>query len=164
MKRADIITLYDYNYWANQALLTAAAKVSPEQFVAPGSFPWGSLRGTLVHTMDAEIGWRSLFEQGRWTEDLSQDEFPSVESLEQRWHEEEKSMRAYLAGLDDEDLEGILRYTIPEGLKRERVLWHCLFHVVNHGTQHRSEAAALLTEFGQSPGDVDFTYFLIVNK
>jgi uncharacterized damage-inducible protein DinB len=69
-------------------------------------------------------------------------------------------MRAYLAGLSDIDMENHLRYTTDEGLQRDRILWHCLVHVVNHGTQHRSEAAALLTDFGHSPGDLDFTVFL----
>lgn len=50
--------------------------------------------------------------------------------------------------------------TLVEAHKRERLLWHCLLHVVNHGTQHRSEAAAILTGYGRSPGDLDFTAFL----
>jgi uncharacterized damage-inducible protein DinB len=69
-------------------------------------------------------------------------------------------MRAYLGSLSDQDLYGLARYLIPSGIVRERVVWHCLVHVVNHGTQHRSEAAALLTSYGQSSGDLDITVFL----
>ena len=74
-------------------------------------------------------------------------------------------MRSYLASLAEEDL--MLHYgqsKWPEQVLalrgEESLLWHYLVHVVNHGTQHRSEAAALLTEYGQSPGDLDFLIFL----
>jgi uncharacterized damage-inducible protein DinB len=37
--------------------------------------------------------------------------------------------------------------------------WQLMVHVVNHGTQHRSEAAALLTAEDRSPGELDLMDF-----
>lgn len=164
MNKKDIALIYDYNYWATKCLLTTAANVSREQFAASTGFPHGSLQGTLVHMLDAEYGWRVLCQEGVETKDLDVSEFPSIDALQVRWSDEETSMRIYLNNLMDEDLTGIIRYTTPGGLKRERVLWHCLFHVINHGTQHRSEAAAILTDFGHSPGDFDFSMFMLEKK
>jgi uncharacterized damage-inducible protein DinB len=47
-----------------------------------------------------------------------------------------------------------------KGIPFETVLWQALFHVVNHGTQTRSEAAVILTSYGHSPGDLDCTVSL----
>ncbi len=161
MKHTDVLTIYDYNYWANQRILDAASRVSPEQFLAAGSFPWGGLRGTLAHILDAEYGWRTFFQQHRFPPDeLKGDDFADLEDLQERWGKEEALMRDFLDSIDDAAIAATVRYTNEEGAVRERLLWHCLYHVVNHGTQHRAEAAALLTDYGQSPGDVDFTFFL----
>jgi uncharacterized damage-inducible protein DinB len=160
MHTHDMLTLYEYNYWANKQILAAAARVSQAQWSAPSTHSLESLRRTLLHALDTEFGWRMLCQYNQSTPDLTETDFPTLELLQQRWQEEESAMRAYLAGMQDDDLNGLVRYTTGEGEKRERVLWHCLLHVVNHGTQHRSEAAALLTEYGSSPGDLDFTVFL----
>ena len=77
-----------------------------------------------------------------------------------RWQDERQALWNFLNSLSDEDLLGAISYE-AEGKTRHRVLWHCLAHVVNHGTQHRSECAALLTGFGHSPGNLDFTVFLM---
>lgn len=165
MNVSDILLLYEYNYWANRQIRAAAKKVTEAQFLAPAEFPYGGLRGTMTHILEAEWGWRVRFEgQGHPAEELLETAFPTLESLETRWSEDEKSMRAYLSTLHDEDLDKDLTYPIDEGKTRTRTLWHCLVHVVNHGTQHRSEAAVLLTRYGQSPGDLDFTIFLSQHK
>jgi hypothetical protein len=57
-------------------------------------------------------------------------------------------------------VEQLFFYTTTSGEPHERILWQVMVHLVNHGTQHRSEAAALLTDFGHSPGDLDLVYFL----
>jgi len=36
----------------------------------------------------------------------------------------------------------------------------CLAHLLNHSMQHRSEARMILTHWGQSPGDLDLTFYL----
>jgi uncharacterized damage-inducible protein DinB len=162
MNHPDILTLYDYNYWATHRILSASAHVSREQFLVSTGHSFGSLRGTLVHTLDAECAWRMLLQHNtlEYFRAMQEEHFPTFDALEQRWQEEARSMRDYLAALRDEDLASIVRYTTPEGEKRERVLWHCLWHLLNHGTHHRSEAAAILTDYGHSPGGLDFTAFL----
>jgi uncharacterized damage-inducible protein DinB len=162
MNIQDIRYIYEYNYWANEKLLGATARITEEQFLAPADFSYGGLRGTLVHLVDGERIWRVLFETNVVTEDedLIAEDFQTFEPLQNKFHEEEKLMRAYLNGLKEEDMNSHLKYTVSEGVHRDRILWHCHYHLVNHGTQHRSEAAALLTSYGQSPGDLDFTVFL----
>ena len=65
----------------------------------------------------------------------------------------------YLDTLTEETLNGTIRYVIP-GAVCERVVWHILADAILHAAQHRSEAAAFLTLYGQSPGDYDLTLFL----
>ena len=162
MNTRDMLTIYDYNYWANRQILEACGRLSPVQFLDAAAPSIGSLRGTLVHTLDGEYAWRMLWQHqtlaGFGLMEAAM--FPTVAALEQRWKEEERAMRDYLASLSDDDLNAYIRYTTPEDERRVRRLWHCLLHVVNHGTQHRSEAAVVLTAYGASPDDLDFTMFL----
>jgi uncharacterized damage-inducible protein DinB len=160
MNKADISTLYDYNYWANERVLAAAANVSAEQFVAPAGVSHDSLRGALVHVLAAEVVWRKRCQVGISPSTLpAENEYPSLDALIQRWREEETAMRAYLASLSDEALYQTVRYTTTKGVPYQNILWNLLVHVVNHGTQFRAEAAVVLTRYGYSPGDLDMLIF-----
>ena len=160
MRIAEIHSLFDYNYWVNQRILKAAAGLSPEQFTAPAEVSHDSLRGTLVHALGAEWVWRTRCQGSSPPALLSEDDFPNLETLVRRWREEEGEMRSYLDGLTDDDLDGIITYSRTENKTYETPLWQILVHVINHGTQSRSEAAVLLTQLGRSPGDLDYMIFL----
>ena len=160
MNKQDILILYKYNQWANAKILNVAAKVSQEQYLAPASFPHGGLRGTLVHALFAEWIWRNRWEGMSPMHRLKPEDFPTFESLFARWLDEEKQLMDFAEGLTDENLNNRFSYTNTSGKPFTKILWQAMAHLVNHGTQHRTEAAAILTDFGHSPGDIDLIYFL----
>ena len=170
MNLDEITLLLDYNDWADRRIFAAGSRVTLEQFLAPSACGTGrgGLRPTLVHLVDNLWQWRITL-QGYYAKPLSSEadydatelrevDFPTFTDVEARWQIERQALRAQVDTLTDEALNGIIRYVIP-GAVRERVIWQLLFDVVNHAGQHRAEAAVLLTTFGQSPGDLDFTLF-----
>jgi uncharacterized damage-inducible protein DinB len=161
MNKQDILLLYKYNQWANARILTAAAHVTQEQFVAHASFPHGGLRGTLVHALFAEWIWRKRWEGTSPTNRLNPEDFPSIESLRSRWLAEEGQLMDFINAVSDERLNNPFDYKNTSGKPFTKILWQVMAHLVNHGTQHRSEAAAILTDLGHSPGDIDLISFLI---
>ena len=161
MKIEELVTLYNYNYWANELILKAAGSLRPEQFIAPAQLSFGSVRGTLVHALGTERLWRQRCQEALSpTSMLSESDIPDIAALRRQWGAEERAMRAFLGGLADPDLDRSVRYTNMRGTPFETPLWQILIHVVNHGTQFRSEAGVALTSLGHSPGDTDLIVYL----
>lgn len=161
MKIEELVTLYDYNYWANELILEAAGSLSPEQFTAPAQLSFGSVRGTLVHALGTERLWRQRCQEAvSPTTMLSESDIPDMAALRRQWSAEEGAMRAYLGRLADPDQDRIVQYTNMRGIPFETPLWQILVHVVNHSTQFRSEAGVALTSLGHSPGDTDLIVYL----
>jgi uncharacterized damage-inducible protein DinB len=171
MQTEEIRLMFGYHYWADRRILDACQELTQEQYALDPDLGTGrgGLRDTLTHFVDTDRLWRLVCQgyhdtflsyQDEETTQLALCQLPTLAALEKRWLEGKDAMMVYLAVLTDEKLNSVLRYTIPGGIVRERPLWQCLVHVVNHGTQHRSEAAVLLTSYGHSSGDLDYTLFL----
>jgi uncharacterized damage-inducible protein DinB len=155
----DVRTLYAYNTWANARILSTAERVSTADLVVAQPYGHDSLRGTLVHIVSAEWIWRSRWQGTSPTAVLSEHDLPTLEAIRTRWQEEDRQLHTFLATLRDADLLRVVTYTNTRGQPKTELLWRLLAHVVNHGTQHRSEAAAMLTTMGHSPGDLDMFVF-----
>jgi len=162
MRKADLITLFDYMYWVNGRLLDAAAGLSPTAFTDPSTVTTRDLRATLVHELDVEWSWR-LNVQGKpmeeWgpDEELRPDDYPDVAALREHWRRDETAMRDWLESLKEEDLEAP---TSSAFTGDRRPLWQYLMHIVMHAAQQQADAATLLTHAGRSPGEVGYLEYL----
>lgn len=157
-------TFYDYNHWATEKIMNAAAELTQEQLDEPGTAGHGSIRQTLLHAIDTHQGWLSWWDGSRSAQEamaLSLDpaEYPDLASVRHAWDTVDKQSRAFTETLSDEDMQRTYVTQTPDGSNMTFVLWRMMLHVANHGTQHRSEIAAMLTAFDCSPGEVDFLYY-----
>ena len=147
----DIRFLFAFDRWATARVLAALDGIDEGTWTATQVVDERGLGGILVHHLGATQRWRhGLLEDGI-TAPREKEPLPSPAGLQSMWAAEWPAIDAWLAGMDDAWLQ-----RDDEGVR----FWQMLAHVVNHGTQHRSEAAAILTQAGHSPGDLDMIDFV----
>lgn len=163
MHREAIQRLYAYDRWANERILNTARDLSPEQFLEPDDTPFGSVRNELFHLLDVQRGWRIDWEQALHgapseTGFLNEEDYPDLDSIVALWRDVESRTEAFLESVSEDQLPGVITIEFDWG-DISAPLWEMMLHVVNHGTQHRSEVAMKLTNFGYSPGMLDLMFF-----
>ena len=146
----DCRFLFAYDRWATARILAAAEGVDDATWTAVAVVDERGLGGILVHQLGAFQRWRNGLAGTGITPRPEREPLPSLARLREAWSTEWAAMDAWLTTLDRAWLDAE-----EKGVPR----WQMLAHVVNHGTQHRSEAAALLTGVGRSPGDIDMIFF-----
>ena len=157
-------TLYDYSGWANQQVLDCAGRLTTEQLQATGSASFDSIFATLVHTLSAQWMWLSRWQGTSPRAMFDPADFADIETMRARWEQIEQDTQTFISRLDDQALAGVVEYTNTKGQAFAYPLWQLMLHQVNHATQHRSEVAAMLTRFGQSPGWLDLIMYLDFQK
>lgn len=160
MKTDLIRSFYDYNTWANERIMTMATELTTAQFVAAGNASFSSIRNTLVHTMWAQWNWLLRWRGEPNPPHFDPVEYPDAAAVWARWDAIDGETQTFVAGVDEAALDAICRYVNSQNEPMAYPLWQQMLHQVNHGTQHRSEVAVILTEYGHSPGLMDFIVYL----
>jgi uncharacterized damage-inducible protein DinB len=138
--------------------------VTSSQLVAGGGASYDSLRDTLVHTMAAQWLYLERWHGRSPTSMPAGRDFADVSTIRARWNDIERDTAAFVAGVTDPRLAETIAYLNFKGERWAYPLWQQMVHQVNHATQHRSEAAVMLTHFGHSPGLLDLLYFIDVER
>jgi uncharacterized damage-inducible protein DinB len=147
--------LYAYHARANALVLVAADGLSDAELDQAPITAHDSIRETCVHSFRAEWVWRNRIEGIVPMQTLDAADFPSLASIRTRWEQETSALRDMIDQLSAYDMERSISYSNSQGTPYATPLWQILVHVANHGMQHRSELAAMLTAIGRSPGELD---------
>lgn len=155
MDADSLLALVRFHAFANDRILTTAADLSDDEFRRSGPFDHGTAFDTVRHVVDVDWSWREYLigndvgQTNVWDHGFELDDLPAIHTF--CIEEDGSRLRGYVSSLDEAALNEPIKLgddlTVPR--------WMIVAHVVNHGTQHRSELARYLTECGHSPGDLD---------
>ena len=142
-----------FHAWANRRIIETAADLTDDELRRAGPFDHGTAFQTMRHLVDVDWSWREFCTGNDVGETYVWEKVPleDLASLGEFSRSEDARLLAYVGSLDDASLAEPL--TLSDGASVPR--WLIVAHVVNHGTQHRSELARYLTERGHSPGELD---------
>ncbi|MDI3341174.1 MAG: DinB family protein [Sphaerobacter sp.] len=166
MTVAIVRMLYHHGAWADARVLDYAARLTPEQLTAPGTAGHGSIRDTLVHAIATQRAWLTWLDGSLPPEEamrlrIDPATLPDVPAVREQWAAVQEQTQRFLARLTGDDLNREMTSRTPWGGTLRATLGELVVHVACHGTQHRSEVAAMLTAFGQSPGNLDVLRFIL---
>jgi len=150
MKDADIRYLFEYDRWATRRVLSVIDGLPEAVWGDTGVIGERGLGAILVHQLGAHQRWRHGLSGSELSPVPEREPLPSPAALAAAWADEWDALEAWLPTLSSAWLA-----ELGDGVP----YWQMLAHVVNHGTQHRAEAAAILTDAGRSPGDLDMIFF-----
>jgi len=167
MTKDEIQLLFEYDRWANNRVLQAAATLTVEQFTRDLGGSFRSVRDTVLHIISGEWVWLHYWKETSRTPaflaDLRKrrealfnpDVFADITALRSRWAEVEKEMAEFVNGLTQEDLKKMLP---ARGARIS--LTHLMQHLANHSTYHRGQVALMMRQLGTEPVATDFRVFI----
>jgi len=151
MHADDVRFLFAYDRWATRRIFAVLDGIDEEVWSQTHVVDERGLGGILVHELGALMRWRHSLDRLEGKRPRPElDPLPEprqlIELFETEWLRYDEWQSRWTDEMMDFPVDGV-------------AMWKFLAHVVNHGTQHRSEAAALLTAEDRSPGDLDLGEF-----
>jgi uncharacterized damage-inducible protein DinB len=148
----ELADFFRFNLWANLRMLDACLRLTDAQLdtTIPGTY--GSVRATLMHIVAGEEGYVQRFTGQRPEPALhSDDPFPGFDALQQR----SRLNGEALISIAEQFEHGQVLQLSFQGQVYAVPAIYVLIQAINHGNDHRSQVATLLSQQGITPPDLD---------
>lgn len=145
-----LTTLFAHNAWANLVLLDFCERLSDEQLDSTAIGGFGSIRHTLQHIINSEVGYVERVNGKLPSGAAPSDEFPGFVALKDmaRWAGDELLLLALSAREDT-----LVRQRPPRFSYQYR-LASLIVQAITHSTEHRTQISAIITQLGMEPPDM----------
>jgi uncharacterized damage-inducible protein DinB len=159
MNPPEMLTLYEFNAWADRRMLEAVSALTHDQFTKPLGSSFSSVCDTVVHIYGVEWLWLERF-QGRSPVAIPNNrEFADITKLKASWFTFEHILLEFVRGLTQADLDRVMEYKTMKFGVYKNPLWQSMLHLVNHGTYHRGQVTTMLRQLGAQPILTDLMHF-----
>lgn len=155
---------FAYNMWAWKRVFPSLAALPEEEYFAERPFFWESLHGLAVHGFSSERNWLLRSRDGRSPQPATAAEFPTFAALHSSWEPLWDAWQAFLGSLTVSELNSPVVFRSEASQSFSVLLDDVLRHVVNHGTEHRSQMTPVLAQLGHPTEPLDFAFFAISEK
>ncbi|MGB3655991.1 MAG: DinB family protein [Rivularia sp. (in: cyanobacteria)] len=154
-------TLTQYHFWAFSRLYEYLESVSEADYRRECSLFFKSIHGTLNHSLLADKIWYGrCISQPFTVSGLDEELCSDRKQLETEINNQSVKWNEFLMQIDADKLGNLIEYQTTEGSNKTLQLANILSHVVNHGTHHRGQVSAALTQFGYSAPEIDLPFFI----
>ena len=144
-------SLVEYDGWADERVWAGAAALGEAQLAATALAGVRSIGDTLAHMLGTRVWWLS-----RWKgTDFVMPDVSARDRLQSAYASVRQELVEFVDGVDSAGWSAAYDAFGPK-----QPLSSILTQVMLHGVQHRAELAAMLSALGQSPGDLDYIFFL----
>jgi uncharacterized damage-inducible protein DinB len=151
------VALAQNNAWANHRLLIACEALTPEEFAAPRTSFFPSLRKTLNHILDVDLYYIDALEGldalRRYSE--PDRDYPDARALREVQTASDKRLIAFCERQTDETLARDCVLPRPKRKPPPTAVAGILEHLFQHQVHHRGQAHAMLAGTRVKPPQLD---------
>lgn len=165
ISKEQLRDLLEFVRWADGQIIMASRTVEDEAYFKDQGISLGSIHKLQVHMMAAQWIWLCRWRGEFPTRIENHEDFPSRDSVEQRWPLVHSAIFDFLGLQSPKSLSREIQYRNLKGDIFCIPLGELMMHVIDHSAYHRGQINTMIRKCGGTPAAVSYVnYYLHRNK